>query len=231
MKRLTTCVAVAACLPLTTFAQTERDLDSHEHGAALLNVALDDGQLFIELESPWNNLVGFEHEPETEEQQQLFDAAGELLENPAELFGLDAGNCSITSSTIESGIELEHSDDHDDDHGDEHSDDHDDDHGDEHGDDHDDDHGDEHGDDHDDDHGDEHGDDHADHADEESHAELLASYVFTCSSLSELDSIDVKFLQIWNNFEELDVQLIGPGGQSFQELSPNKFTLDLSDIQ
>jgi len=121
MKRLTTCVAVAACLPLTTFAQTERDLDSHEHGAALLNVALDDGQLFIELESPWNNLVGFEHEPETEEQQQLFDAAGELLENPAELFGLDAGNCSITSSTIESGIELEHSDDHDDDHGDEHT--------------------------------------------------------------------------------------------------------------
>jgi len=137
MKKLTTLVAVAACLPLTAKAQTERDLDSHEHGAALLNVAIDGDQLFIELESPWNNVVGFEHAPETEEQHQLVDAAAELLENPSELFALAAGNCALTSSAIESGISLEHDEEHHDDHDDEHDehaekDDHDEHHDDEH---------------------------------------------------------------------------------------------------
>ena len=51
-------------------AQTERDLDSHEHGAASINVVIDATAVFVELESPWNNLVGFEHAPSTDSQRE-----------------------------------------------------------------------------------------------------------------------------------------------------------------
>lgn len=218
MEKLTLIVALATCLPLTVLAQTERDLGSHEHGAALLNVAIDGDELFLELESPWDNLIGFEHTPETEEQHQLFDAAMALLESPGKLFTLTGGNCSLTNSAIESGLSEEdgHAD-HDDDHDDDHK---------EH-DDHDDDHK-EH-DDHDDEHA-EH-DDHDDHADEGTHSELVASYVFSCSSMSDLNAIDVNFLQEWSGFEVLDAQMIGPKGQALQELTSGNISLNLGAIK
>ena len=63
MKYFKALAAVAAGYSLTAVAQTERDLDSHVHGAAAMNVAIADSAVFIELDTPWNNLVGFEHAP------------------------------------------------------------------------------------------------------------------------------------------------------------------------
>ena len=274
MRLSTTLALLTASLSTLASAQTERELGSHEHGAAFLNIAVDDGQVFLELESPWDNLVGFEHAPSTDEQHDLVDNAMALLNQPEQLFSFDGGGCVAGDATVESGMasgddEHAHDDDHDkddhhdedahgddhdkDDHHDEdaHGDDHDkDDHHDEdaHGDDHDkDDHHDEdaHGDDHDkDDHHDEdaHGDDHNkdddhahgdhdDHADEGTHAEVLATYTFNCTDVNQLAAIDVTFLKRWSGFEDLDVQLIGPGGQAAAELGQSESVVDITQVQ
>lgn len=204
-------------------AQTERDLDSHEHGAGALNIALDGNAVFIELESPWNNIVGFEHEPNTPEQEKLVDDALALLNDPAKLFAFTGTDCTVTQTSLENGLEHdEHHDEHDDEHKDEH---HDDEHKDDH---HDDEHKDEH---HDDEHNDEHHDDHAaEHGDEETHSEVLLNAEFSCSDVSKLSAIEVSFLSIWSGFEDLDVQLIGPGGQAAIELNQNQTTVDTNQV-
>ena len=270
MRLTTTLALVTAGFTTLASAQTERELGSHEHGSAFLNIAVDDGQVFLELETPWDNLVGFEHAPSTDEQHELVDNAMALLNQPEQLFSFDGGGCVADDATVESGMasgdddhhdEHAHGDDHDkdDDHHDEdgHGDDHDkhDDHHDEdgHGDDHDkhDDHHDKdaHGDDHDkdDDHHDEHahGDDHDkdddhhdkdahghdDHADEGTHAEVLATYTFNCSEVNQLSAINVTLLKLWSGFEDLDVQLIGPGGQAAVELGQSESVVDITQVQ
>lgn len=196
-------------------SQTERDLDSHEHGAASLNVAIDDGSLFLELESPWNNLIGFEHEPRTDEQHALFDEATAKLNQPDLLFALNGGGCSVSEMTLENMGAVAGHDDHEDGH-----------------DDHDEDHEDGHKDEHDDHDEDAHGDDHDDHDhDEETHSAVLVSYVYECSDMSSLESIDVVLLNVWSGFEDLDVQLIGPGGQASVELGQQQTSLDVTQVQ
>ena len=231
--RLFSALAVAAASVSTIVAaQTERDLDSHEHGAASMNIALDDGTVFLELDTPWNNLVGFEHAPGNDEQQAMVDNALAQLNEPSGLFSFEGTSCTVADIDLENGLASadSHDDHHDDEHahGDDKHDDHDDDaHSDEEHDDHDDDaHGDDKHDDHDDDaHG-----DHDDH-DESTHSSLLATYSFNCDNVAQLSAIDVKLLALWSGFEELDVQLIGPSGQAQEELTPGNSRLDISQVQ
>jgi len=265
--RIFTVLAVAsASVSTVATAQTERDLDSHVHGAASMNVAVDTDALFLELDSPWNNLVGFEHAPSTDEQKTLVNEALLLLNQPEQLFTFEGTNCTVTETAMENG--LAHDDHHDedahghDDHDDEHGhDDHDDEHShddhddekasDKHGhDDHDDEHGhddhhdekaseehshDDHDDDektadgHDHDH-DDHDDEHADSEDGE-HSSILVSYQFSCDNISQLSAIDVNLLNVWSNFEDLDVQLVGPGGQAAIELGQQNTRMDISQVQ
>jgi len=225
MKLKLTVVLVAMGISSLSQAQTEREHDSHEHGHALLNVAIEDASLLIELETPWNNLVGFEHAPSTEDQHAMVDKSLALLDNPSELFSFKGTGCTATEMMLDNS--MAEGDEHDDDHKDEH--DHDDDHKDEH-----DDHKDEHAhDDHKDEH-DDHKDEHAhdDHdEDEETHSSLLAAYTFDCDDVSKLTAINADLLKVWSGFEELDVQLVGPGGQDQQELDPDNITVDVSGVQ
>ncbi len=200
-------------LSMTATAQTERDLDSHEHGAAAMNVALEESTILIELESPWNNLVGFEHAPSTDEQHALVDEALAMLEQPMELFTFKSAECIVAEMAVENS--MSDSDDHDEHHDDEHADEKHDEH-------HDDEHADEKH--------DEHHDDEHDH-EESTHSEVRASYSFSCSDMSNLSSIDVELLTQWTNIEDLDVQMIGPGGQSSAELNPQQISLDLKAIR
>lgn len=279
MKLLPLAAAVATCMATMAVANTERDLDSHEHGAALMNVAIDNDSLLIELETPWNNLVGFEHAPGNEEQEEMVHEAMEALEEPEDLFDIAGGGCEHTSTTIENTMAMgdDHHDDHDDDHKDGDGHDHDDDHKDEHdhdddhkeadGHDHDDDHKDGHGHDdhkdehdhdddhkdghghddhkdehdHDDDHKDGHGhDDHDDHKDAdghddhdhdgETHSSLLVAYAYTCENVGDIESIDVELFEKWSGFEDIDVQLLGPGGTAGAELSADAHELDMTPV-
>lgn len=257
MKLVIGLVAAATTFSTHSSAQTERDLGSHEHGSAVLNIAIEDSLVFLELESPWNNIVGFEHMPSTDKQQGLVDNALALLNQPKLLFSFSGSDCIAKDVDIESAMGAASDEHHDDDHKEEHDDHHDEDaehknkhddhhdedaeHKDKHDDHHDKDseHKDEHDDHHDEDaeHKDEHEDHdkdaegHDDHEGEETHSSLLASFSFECTDTAALSSIDVWILEQWSGFEELDVQIIGPAGQALVELAPGNTVVDLAAVK
>lgn len=252
--QLITTALLTAGLTSLSVAQTERDLGAHEHGAASLNIALQDNLVVVELESPWNNLIGFEHAPSTDEQHAMVDDAMALLNDPASLFSFVGTDCTPTETFIESSLEASEHDEHDD-HDDEHKDDHDDDHKNEHAHDdehegehkdehdhehedehehdeeHDNDHKDEHG--HDDDHDDEHhDDDHADHEHEgDVHSEVLGSYTFECADADQLTAVNADLLTTWEGIEDLSVQLVGPFGQMSTMLTEERPELNVTAVK
>lgn len=87
-------------------------LDAHEHGAAQLNVVLDGKVLELQLESPAMNLVGFEHAAKSEADKAKIAAAHSQLEQPQALFGLNAGDCTISKQELESPLFADHADTH-----------------------------------------------------------------------------------------------------------------------
>ncbi len=214
-------------LPLLSVAESTRQLDSHQHGHASLNVAVDEAELLIELESPSANIVGFEHVAKSDADRKTLEAATNRLASADGLFQLDAGaGCSLLASRVEHDqLDQDHSAEHDDHDDDKHG--HDDDkHGD---DDHDDDKhahdGDKH-DDHDDDkqaHKDDHGHDH----DEETHSEFHVVWTFTCKDTGALGSIVVDLFDHFGGIEELDVAVVGLDSQSAAELDADNRRLTL----
>jgi len=98
--------AVSALLALAASAayasDTARQLDSHEHGHATLNVAIDANQLLIEFESPAVNIVGFEHEPKNDEQKATLAKAKSLLEQGEQVFVLPkAADCTLSEVDVD----------------------------------------------------------------------------------------------------------------------------------
>jgi hypothetical protein len=109
-----------ALLPLTALHASEDEhdhahaehgsLDAHEHGTAQLNLVLDGQALELELQSPALNLLGFEHAAKTPADQAKVAAARRQLQEPLTLFGLSAGECSLSQLELESALfaETEH---------------------------------------------------------------------------------------------------------------------------
>lgn len=82
-------------------AQTERELDVHNHGEAYLDIAIDGGQVAISMASPAANLVGFEHKPESDEQLTQIDNAKKSLEDYSNVFRLsEAAKCEALESDV-----------------------------------------------------------------------------------------------------------------------------------
>lgn len=50
------------------------------------------------------NIVGFEHEPSTEEQQHAIHQAIALLKQPGQLFLLPAAGCALQEAEVETGL-------------------------------------------------------------------------------------------------------------------------------
>src|SRR3954469_21515167 len=48
---------------------------AHEHGVARLDVAVEGTKIMVMLDTPLDNLVGFEHEPRNDAEHQKADAA------------------------------------------------------------------------------------------------------------------------------------------------------------
>ena len=91
----------AASLPSAAHAQHTHG--AHEHGAAELTVALDGQALVIELISPLDNLVGFEHAPANDTQRAALAEAGRLLSDAEAMFALTAAAaCRFEQADIES---------------------------------------------------------------------------------------------------------------------------------
>ena len=66
--------------------QAHRQHDAHVHGSAALNLALESGEVHIELDSPAANIVGFEHAPSSEGDHAALDKAVATLKNGDQLF-------------------------------------------------------------------------------------------------------------------------------------------------
>ncbi|MEJ1960596.1 MAG: DUF2796 domain-containing protein [Gammaproteobacteria bacterium] len=60
---------------------------AHEHGKVTLNVALDGGELVVELDAPAANVVGFEHAPRDASERAATSAASALIRGGIGLFG------------------------------------------------------------------------------------------------------------------------------------------------
>ncbi len=227
------CVACAfVALPLQ--AQTQRDLGSHQHGLASLNVVVDGSTIFIEFESPWANLTGFEHSPSTEEQHALLNDALVQLGNADSLFSFpDSEGC--TSQTINVVDTLSSGDSHEEHHDDDHEESHDEEH---HEDAHDEDshdedsHDEHHEDSHDEDSHDEHHEDAHDEAsheehDEDSHSDLLVEFAFECADIDSVDQLTVNLFTYWPGIETLTGQLATGTFQSSFDLTAGSNTIDL----
>jgi hypothetical protein len=91
-------------------------LEAHVHGHATLAAALDGNELTFTFEAPLASLVGFEHEPQTEEQVAALEALKDVYVVPGAMVAVNASaNClpvMTTSGTHLSGdhgaLEAEH---------------------------------------------------------------------------------------------------------------------------
>jgi hypothetical protein len=82
-----------------------RQHDSHVHGIAELNLALDGREMQIELDSPAANLVGFEHAPSSAADRAALDQAVAVLEQGERLFVFNrAAGCRLADVEIESEL-------------------------------------------------------------------------------------------------------------------------------
>lgn len=76
--------------------------DSHQHGMAALQLAIDGARVDLRFQSPAYNLLGFEHAPENDEQRARVTALIEWME-ATPLVQDDNRNCRLESSTVEAG--------------------------------------------------------------------------------------------------------------------------------
>ena len=250
MRTLLVAGIIAGSYSPLAISQTERDLDSHEHGAAVLTMVIEPNAIYLDLQSPWINLVGFEHAPSTDADRQAVDQVIDTLANPQALFVFAPGNCTGELTEMDAGMPgVETADAHA--HGDAHADEdehaheeehahadedehaHEEEHAhadeDEHA--HEEEHAhadeDEHA--HEEEHAhadedehaseDEHAhDDHA-HDDAETHSEVLASYRFVCEEGAKPTTFTAALMQRFPGIEALQVEFVGPGGQSAASLT------------
>lgn len=101
--RLGPWVVVAACALAPGWALAHGK--AHQHGVAQLDVVLDGTALSIELDTPLDNLVGFERAPRTAAERQRVDAAVAKLRAAEGLFRtyVEAG-CVLASVNLEAPV-------------------------------------------------------------------------------------------------------------------------------
>ena len=82
-------------------AESVRQLGPHQHGHGSLNLAVEGQTVQMALEVPGADIVGFEYEATTAEDQAKVQAAKEKLAQPLALFVLprNAG-CKVTSAKV-----------------------------------------------------------------------------------------------------------------------------------
>ncbi|MDR3054739.1 MAG: DUF2796 domain-containing protein [Zoogloeaceae bacterium] len=102
MKSFIFTVLLATCL---TSAPVWGQHDAHVHGAAHLDVAVDGAVLSLQLESPLDNLLGFEHEPRNKAERDKVARMAARLRAAEKLFvPTPAAACKLEQSHLASSV-------------------------------------------------------------------------------------------------------------------------------
>ena len=103
--------AFLGCLLCATalHAGEMRGLESHVHGHATMQIAVDGNDASIALEIPGESVVGFEHEAETDEQKAAVASAREQLADGDAVLVLPASaGCALGEAEVEVHAEGDH---------------------------------------------------------------------------------------------------------------------------
>ena len=110
MRAKSTVSAIAICLaavaaPAGGAVAAEGEHKPHVHGESKMNLAVEGNVLEIELESPAQDIVGFEHMPKTAAQRDAVKRAVAALKDGAALFRLSPGaGCELREAEIETPL-------------------------------------------------------------------------------------------------------------------------------
>lgn len=94
----------AALLPMAATAVSSATRP-HVHGQIRLDVVVEGPTVVVEMTSPLDNFVGFEHAPRTEAQKKAADDAVERLRAADQMFRIDpAANCKLGPVHLRSAV-------------------------------------------------------------------------------------------------------------------------------
>lgn len=102
--RLTGLCLAAGVLISTAVAQQHEEHGSHSHGEAQLTFVLEGNEAELAFVTPTVNVVGFEHQPKDQQQQQMVQ---KMLADftQANWFSFDAeANCTVSNTDISSDL-------------------------------------------------------------------------------------------------------------------------------
>jgi hypothetical protein len=114
-------VAVMAMLiACSAGAEERRELGAHEHGHSILNIAIEGETVAMELMAPGADIVGFEHEAESAEDEAALEAAEVKLSDPLSLFVMPSeAGCTVETAAVEIEEDAHQAEAHDEAHHDE----------------------------------------------------------------------------------------------------------------
>lgn len=95
--------ALSVALPFTT--AYANGLGVHVHGAGSLQVVVEGDELTLDMDTPLDNLLGFEHEPRDDKQKAAVRKMAQTLRDAAKQFVLTpAAHCTLTSVRLVSSV-------------------------------------------------------------------------------------------------------------------------------
>jgi hypothetical protein len=114
-------VLVCLFVSFDIFAQVVRQKDSHEHGAAIIKMVMEEEKLQVEFEVPSESLIGFEHYPKSQSKRENFNKAIKILSDPSKLFSKTTkAECILVGMNVSQSLfshEEEHGDEAEEEHG------------------------------------------------------------------------------------------------------------------
>lgn len=88
-----------------------REAKAHAHGHGKVNIAIEGRQLFVEMEVPGADIVGFEHQAKTNAEKATVAAAKKAMRSANDILELPvAAGCKLAKATVELHSEDGHGD-------------------------------------------------------------------------------------------------------------------------
>ncbi|MBF4283102.1 DUF2796 domain-containing protein [Vibrio anguillarum] len=197
-------LALSIGLILSTPALANEEFRQHEahvHGHVEFNIAQDGQDLLIEITAPGADVVGFEHAPQNDEQQQRLNKVLEQFSHADGIFQLPApAKCHLEESRIAHTLNSEHHD-HDHDHHEKHDDKHQDKDA-------------QHA------HHDHKKDVH-DEGEHSGHGEFTIQYQYHCDNMPQLQYLDTQWFNLFPNTQTISANVLTDKAQSASELKTN----------